>query len=199
LSLIEDLTDSSFQPPVLYPSESDFEKVAPLQTGGAYYCLAPASVWFTKQFPSEKWVEMIDQVNPDIPVYLLGAPADLEICSEIQEKSVHGNVRILAGELTFLQSAALMKGARMNFVNDSAPLHIASAVNARVTAVFCSTIPQFGFGPIGENSRVIETKESLDCRPCGLHGKKACPKGHFKCAYTIDTSEILKFGKNKSR
>ncbi|MGB6034990.1 MAG: glycosyltransferase family 9 protein, partial [Cryomorphaceae bacterium] len=70
LSLIEGITDSSFQAPVLYPSQSDFEKVAPLKQNGAYYCVAPASVWFTKQFPPEKWVEMIDQVNHDIPVYL---------------------------------------------------------------------------------------------------------------------------------
>jgi len=199
LSLIEGLTDSSFQAPVLYPSESDFEKIASIQKSGAYYCVAPASVWFTKQFPAEKWIEMIDKVKHDIPVYLLGAPGDLDTCAEIQEKSIHSNIRILAGELTFLQSAALMKGARMNFVNDSAPLHIASAMNAAVTAIFCSTIPQFGFGPLSEKSRVIETNESLECRPCGLHGKKTCPKGHFKCAYTIDTSEILKFGKNKSR
>lgn len=199
LSLIEKLTDSSFQSPVLYPSDADFDKVAPLQQVGAYYCIAPASVWFTKQFPTEKWVELIDKISHDIPIYLLGAPSDLDICAEIQKQSLHGNIRILAGELTFLQSAALMKNARMNFVNDSAPLHIASAVNAPVTSIFCSTIPQFGFGPLSENSRVIETRESLDCRPCGLHGKKACPKGHFKCALTIDTSEILQFGKNKPR
>jgi len=199
LSLIEGLTDNSFQPPVLYPSDSDFEKVEALRRSGAYYCVAPASVWFTKQFPADKWIEMIDQINHDHPVYLLGSPSDLDLCAEIREKTIHENVRILAGELTFLQSAALMKGARMNFVNDSAPLHIASAVNAPVTAIFCSTIPEFGFGPLSDHSRVIETKESLECRPCGLHGKKACPKGHFKCATTIDTTEILKFGKNKSR
>jgi ADP-heptose:LPS heptosyltransferase len=117
LSLIEGLTDSSFQAPVLYPSESDFQKIASLQKSGAYYCVAPASVWFTKQFPAEKWIEMIDKVKHDIPIYLLGAPGDLDTCAEIQEKSIHGNIRILAGELTFLQSAALMKGARMNFVN----------------------------------------------------------------------------------
>ena len=28
---------------------------------------------------------------------------------------------------------------------------------------------------------VIETKEELSCRPCGMHGKSACPLGHFAC------------------
>ncbi|MEM9053432.1 MAG: glycosyltransferase family 9 protein, partial [Bacteroidota bacterium] len=146
-----------------------------------------------------KWVELIDNLRSDLSVYLIGAPGDLEMCADIRDKSVHGNVRILAGELTFLQSAALMKDARMNFVNDSAPMHIASAVNAPVTAIYCSTIQEFGFGPLSDDSRIIETKESLECRPCGLHGKKACPKGHFKCATTIETKEIIDFGKNKAR
>jgi len=79
----------------------------------------------------------------------------------------------------------------MNFVNDSAPMHLASAVNAPVTAIFCSTVPSFGFGPLSEKSIVIETKEKLDCRPCGLHGFKACPKGHFKCAYSISNEELI--------
>jgi ADP-heptose:LPS heptosyltransferase len=45
-----------------------------------------------------------------------------------------------------------MKDAAMNYVNDSAPMHFASAVNAPVTAVYCSTIPAFGFGPLSDRS-----------------------------------------------
>jgi len=97
----------------------------------------------------------------------------------------------LAGKLSFLESAALMKDAAMNFVNDSAPLHLCSAVNAPVSAIFCSTVPAFGFGPRSEKSTIVETKIKLDCRPCGLHGFQKCPEGHFKCALTIDKSELL--------
>jgi len=73
----------------------------------------------------------------------------------------------------------------MNYVNDSGPLHLASATNAPVTAFFCSTIPAFGFGPLSANSIIVETHEKLTCRPCGLHGKTACPEGHFLCAKSI--------------
>ncbi len=78
-----------------------------------------------------------------------------------------------------------MKGAGMNYMNDSAPMHMASAVNAPTNAVFCSTVPSFGFGPLSDGARVIETEETLSCRPCGLHGKKQCPLDHFNCAYQI--------------
>jgi ADP-heptose:LPS heptosyltransferase len=84
-----------------------------------------------------------------------------------------------------------MADATMNYVNDSAPLHIASAMNAPVTVVFCSTVPAFGFGPIHANGRVVEITGYLDCRPCGLHGYKACPKGHFKCALDIKVEDAL--------
>ena len=78
----------------------------------------------------------------------------------------------------------------MNYVNDSAPLHFASAVNAPVKAVFCSTVPEFGFGPLSEHAEIVEVKDKLGCRPCGLHGAKSCPRGHFKCAHDISLAQL---------
>jgi heptosyltransferase-2 len=78
-----------------------------------------------------------------------------------------------------------MKNADMNYVNDSAPMHLASAMNAKTTAIFCSTVPEFGFGPLADGARIVEITEKLDCRPCGLHGFKECPKGHFNCGNQI--------------
>jgi heptosyltransferase-2 len=71
-------------------------------------------------------------------------------------------------------------------------MHFASAMNAAICAIFCSTVPAFGFGPISERANIVEVEENLDCRPCGLHGKKACPEGHFKCANNITTEQLLK-------
>ena len=78
----------------------------------------------------------------------------------------------------------------MNFVNDSAPLHFASAMNAPVTAIFLSTVPAFGFGPMSDISYIAEIDYALYCRPCGLHGYKSCPEGHFKCS-EININQIL--------
>lgn len=155
----------------------------------AYVCIAPTSVWSTKQWPEAKWAELIARLPADEPVYLLGGPGDAAACQRIATTAGRGEV--MAGRLSLLGTAALMEGAAMNYVNDSAPLHIASAMNAPVTAVFCSTVPAFGFGPLRANGRVVETTEELDCRPCGLHGHRACPKGHFKCAEGIGVEQVL--------
>ena len=84
-----------------------------------------------------------------------------------------------------------MKGAIRNYVNDSAPLHLASAMNAPVTAFFCSTVPWFGFGPLSDDSVIAQTDIILACKPCGLHGYRQCPLGHFRCATTIDTDRFI--------
>ncbi len=180
LSLLQDLhLKQIIRRPSLFPSETDFNKIKIYQTEN-YYCLAPASVWFTKQLPKEKWVELVQILSKKGEIYILGSPADKSLCDEIISLS-NAEATNLAGQLTLLQSAALMQSAKRNYVNDSGPLHLASAVNAPVTAFFCSTIPKFGFGPLSENSQILETKEELSCRPCGLHGFKVCPEGHFKC------------------
>ena len=177
--LVEDFTDQTVFKPKLYPSAKDIECIKPFQNGN-YVCMAPASVWFTKQLPPEKWTELCNKTNPSSTIYLLGAPGDTALCAEIKKGSNHPHIEILAGKLSLLQSCALMKDAAMNYVNDSAPLHLASSVNAPVTAFFCSTVPEFGFGPLSDN-KLISQVEGLACRPCGLHGYKTCPQGHFKC------------------
>ncbi len=188
--LIEHLTDSKASMPRLYPSTSDYDSVMMYQTS-SYYCIAPTSVWFTKQWPAEKWIELIQNNYKLVQsIYLLGAPTDHIVCESIRLASGISTVTNLAGKLSFLQSAALMRDAKMNFVNDSAPMHLASAMNAPVTVIYCSTVPSFGFGPLSSYSTVVETKEKLDCRPCGLHGFKDCPKGHFKCAQTIAIDSV---------
>jgi heptosyltransferase II len=189
--LIDFMTDEKRELPRLYPSEMNYEKVRLFQKG-RYICVAPTSVWFTKQLPADQWMNFLNSITDKVElVYLLGAPADQLLCENIKDQTQHKQVVNLAGQLSFLESAALMKGAVMNFVNDSAPIHIASAMNAPVTAVFCSTVPSFGFGPLSEKSHVIQTTEKLECRPCGLHGYKACPQGHFKCATTISVQSMV--------
>lgn len=182
--LIESFTDLIPEKPRLYPSNKDYEFVQEFKKQ-KYICLAPSSVWFTKQLPKAKWVEIINKTNDNFNIYLLGSKEDQELCDAVIELTKNKKCINLSGKLTLLQSAALMQNAEMNHVNDSAPLHIASSMNAPVTAYFCSTQPEFGFGPLSSISKIVQINEELKCRPCGLHGKKECPEVHFKCGNDI--------------
>jgi heptosyltransferase-2 len=189
--LIEHLAGFKPPKPKLYPSAADEALVDPLKSS-PYICMAPASVWFTKQFPEDQWVSLIKAIPADLKIYLLGGPGDRELCNRILERAGSPDrVENFCGKLGFLASAALQRDARMSYVNDSAPMHFSSAVNGPVTAIYCSTMPSFGFGPLSERSFIVEVEEQLSCRPCGLHGQRTCPQGHFNCAKKIRTAQLL--------
>jgi heptosyltransferase-2 len=189
-ALISAFTDDQPARPRLYPTAKDTERVHPYKNT-PYITISPASVWFTKQYPGDKWADFIRAIPAGYKIFLLGAPSDRALTQSIVARARDANIVDLSGELSFLQSAALMRDAVMNYVNDSAPMHFASAMNAPVTAVYCSTIPGFGFGPLSDESYIVEIAEPLDCRPCGLHGYKACPLQHFNCARKIHENQLL--------
>ena len=189
LQLITALTDGTFVKPKLYPSLTDQAKTATYKSG-AYYTISPASLWYTKQYPIEKWLEFISYFPDQARIYLLGSEQDTKLCKEIILKSNHPGCIDLSGKLSFLESASLIKDAWMNFTNDSAPLHLASAMNAPVTVIYCSTVPRFGFSPLSDDSKIVEVGE-LYCRPCGIHGYSSCPEKHFQCATQIDVNQLI--------
>lgn len=190
--LITPITDSNYALTRLYPSTHDDAVTSQFKTK-KYICIAPTSLWFTKQFPENRWVELIKAIPADYQIYLLGAKNDEQICKRIIGSVNQSNVMSLCGKLSLLESTSLLRDAQMNYVNDSAPLHLACAVKAPVVAVFCSTVPEFGFSPLTENSAVVQTEENLTCRPCGLHGHNECPEKHFNCANTISIDKLLNF------
>lgn len=189
--LISHLAGEQPMLPKLYPGERELEAIKPYLSQTPFICIAPSSVWYTKQYPEERWATLISALPADLKVFLLGGPEDARMCERLTTFATKGQVMNLAGKLSLLASAALMREASMNLVNDSAPMHLASAMNAPVGAIFCSTVPGFGFGPLSEQSHIFEVDYDLECRPCGLHGYRACPKGHFKCAMDIDQAPIL--------
>ncbi len=196
LLTIEGITDDRFVMPRLYPTKEALERTKDLRSV-PYYCIAPTSVWQTKQWPKEKWVELIARLPKDKRIILLGGPNDRDSCEWISRSCERSDIKVAAGSYGLMDSAALIRDAERLFANDSAPVHIASALDTPTTAVFCSTLPSFGFTPLAEGSVSVEREGELYCRPCGMHGKKRCPEGHFRCALEIDVDQLLPASQGK--
>jgi heptosyltransferase-2 len=188
--LIRDLTDELPAKPRIYPGKEDEAKAALYKTG-PYVTLTPSSAWFTKQLPFQKWVAFMDAFDRRYRLILLGGKDNITEAEALCKASNNPNTLMLAGAMNFTESAALMRDAEMNYVHDSAPLHFCSAINAPVTAIFCSTVPEFGFTPLSDKSYIVQYEDALSCRPCGFHGRKSCPKNHFKCGFGIPTEKLL--------
>ncbi len=178
--------------PRLYPRPADRSWASDwLPPGGIL--LAPASQWFTKQWPRDAWLQLLrrlHEVHPDWPVGLIGGPGDAALMRGLAYESGHPHVRIAEGA-GLLQIAAAMENAAAVVSNDSAPMHLASAMGTPTVALYVSTVPAFGFGPRAPRSVVLEPDPGLACRPCGVHGHRTCPLGHFACGQAVTAKKVL--------
>ncbi|MFM1821229.1 MAG: hypothetical protein RLZZ402_1588 [Bacteroidota bacterium] len=156
-----------------------------------YICISPGSVWETKRLPIQKWIEFIHLLPRNQAVVLMGSPNEKHLSDEIEQACAGWPIYNETGKHALLASTSIFAQSKGNFVNDSGPMHLSSAVNVPTVALFCSTIPDFGFGPLADQSQIIEVSEKLDCRPCGDHGKKNCPLGHYACGNHISIQKML--------
>ena len=158
--------------------------------------VAPGSVWLTKRWTEEGYAGLISKLlDFGFFVILIGGEGDKSVGEVIEkkvveEKSLCGDFRNYIGELNLLESAALIEMASVLVANDSAPLHLASALHSPVVAIFCATVPDFGFGPWMTRHEILEVKE-LSCRPCGRHGGNSCPTGTNFCRTQIDDNDVF--------
>jgi len=175
----------------LYPSNAEVEKVETLWKtkgleGKKVVVLAPGSKWFTKMWPTQYFNELLKKLalHKEIKVLVIGGKDEESL--EIEKTE---NVENIIGKSSLLELKAIFDRSDVVVTNDSSPIHIASATEIFIIAIFGATVREFGFYPWSKNSMVIET-EGLKCRPCGIHGGKSCPEGHFKCMMDIKPETV---------
>ncbi len=176
--------------PSIFPNDRDRETVdIALGVESAFCVFAPGSVWPTKMWPPEYYVETGRSfLKKGIRVVLSGGGADRGVSGDISE-ALPGSLD-LTGLLTLRQSAELYRRSFFVLTGDTAPQHIAAAMDARVFALFGPTIRDFGFWPYTGRGTVIE--EALDCRPCGAHGHTRCPERTHLCMRRITPEEVIR-------
>lgn len=153
-----------------------------------FVALAPGSAWGTKRWPfyPELAVKISDRWN----VVVVGGNAEAAIGDTIVAQLAKGRGTNAAGRLGILASAALIARAAALVSNDSAPQHLASAMNTPTICIFGPTVPEFGFGPLARDSSVAGI-DALACRPCDRHGPQRCPLGHWRCMREVSSSDVL--------
>lgn len=151
----------------------------------------PGSTWPTKCWPREHFAQIARKALAAGAVVLLFAgPGEEALAAHIEKEAGDSSGRLvnLANMLTIPALAACLGRLDACLTNDSGPMHLAWAQNVPLAACFGPTVRKLGFFPRGQNSRVLET--DLDCRPCGLHGHKACPLGHHNCMKDISPERV---------
>lgn len=194
--------------PSLYPGADDQAHVHALLSGEGIaedmplIALAPGSVWATKRWPHYPALAaaLLEEAAAHhsltgARLVVIGAATDAPLAAAIADRvkasgAHHTAVVDATGKLSLLGSAALLSRCRLLVTNDSAPLHLASAMNTPTVALFGPTVPSLGFGPLAERQAVMGME--LACRPCHAHGPQQCPLVHWNCMRTMTAEQVAR-------
>ena len=141
--------------------------------------------WDSKNYPISKWIKLINLINQNIDCNLLlsGSKEDYENSLKISEQCINKVINI-TGSLALDKMISLIKFSNAVITCDSGPMHIASALNIPVVALFGPTDPK-RTGSISDNCELI-TGDS-NCLGCL---KRKCKNKVF-CMDTIDENEVF--------
>ncbi|MDD5559177.1 putative lipopolysaccharide heptosyltransferase III [Candidatus Methylomirabilis sp.] len=158
-------------------------KIAP---GERFVAVHPGARWWFKSWPAARFAALIDYIQGKLGVkaVLLGSVADQEITEAILGQ-VETGCRSLAGRLTLLELAGLLRQAALFVGNDNGPMHIAAAMGTPVVGLFGPADPRI-WGPAGQGHATLY--KGIDCRPCFPGG---CRRGEQNCMRLIALDEVI--------
>jgi heptosyltransferase-2 len=163
-----------------------------------FVSVAPGSVWETKKYPKEKYIELIKLlIDNNETVVMIGSEDDSIFCNEITSRFIN-NVINAAGRFSVTETICLLQYSKLLITNDSAPTHMGMCADIPVLTIYCSTVSDFGFYPYNDKSQFV-SYDDLDCKPCGIHGYSECPIKTFDCGYKLLPVDIFAMAEKMMR
>lgn len=170
-------------------AHGDADRLLPAITR-TWVVIAPGATQPTRRWPEEHMVEFIKLLDRSgHPTVIIGTDQERETGLRVVAEANVEHAHVVAGTSSVLTTCEIIRRAGVVVANDSAPVHIASALGTPVVALFGPTSPSFGFGPLSEQSVVVE-RSGLACRPCTVYGSATCPIGSHACMRAITPQDV---------
>jgi heptosyltransferase II len=161
---------------------------ASLAPEGALIAFAPgAEFGSAKRWPAAHFAALAARIlaaDPGARIVLLGSPKERDVCAEIVDQVGSASVRNLAGATTLAEAFALIARADAVVANDSGLLHVASALNRPVIALYGPTDPDHA-PPFSDQAKSLSLR--LACAPCR---QRECPLGHQDCMQKLGAERV---------
>ena len=185
------LADAPARAPLLKPDPAN--RAAALarlglanERGRGIVALCPGAAFGSaKRWPIEHFARVAQACAGDgKAVWLFGSESEQSLCEDVASR-VPGTVN-LAGRADLATAIDLLSAVDCVVANDSGLMHVATALNRPVIALFGSTSPDFT-PPLGE--RAVILREPQPCSPCFA---RTCPLGHLRCLVDLSPDRVLR-------
>ncbi|MCP4265489.1 MAG: glycosyltransferase family 9 protein [Candidatus Brocadiaceae bacterium] len=133
----------------------------------------------------DNWVELASKLRTKkYDIVMIGGKADREFIDKITINSDKLKIKSYAGKLNILDSAALIKIAKLVISVDSGPMHLAYAQKTKLIALFSARDYVEKWYPPTNRGTVL--RYDIECSPCFLD---KCPKDN-ECINNITVEEV---------
>jgi heptosyltransferase-3 len=177
----------SFFMPFVPGDECKASEVLGMSTPGRRKILiSPGAKSHLKRWPAQRFAELSDMLvrDHDCDVFVAGNTDDIGVRDALISAAKEP-VFDLCGKTPLGVLAVIMKKTDLVITNDSAPLHMASAMNAPTVAIFGPT-DERKYGPLAEKKSIVTPERK--CRPCE---KALCSAGQNEgCIIDVTVEQV---------
>ena len=159
---------------------------AGLPQGAPYVVFVPGARWDTKRWPVEHYGTLAGLFYQDgIRPVLAGGPGDAPLGQGVLQAA--GNVPVInmIGQTSLRELGALIQHALFYVSGDTGPLHIATALQKNLVAIYGPTRPD-RTGPYGNPGATVLVSPA-ECAGCL---KKQCD--HWRCMHQVTPDMVYK-------
>ena len=144
--------------------------------------IAPEAFHKTKRWQQDRYAELINRlINDGYEIRIFGSDSSTLV-------DANSKANNYCGKLTLVETAQKISECDYFISNDTGLMHIASACQIPILAIYGSSVKELGFTPYRVRHDIIE--HDIWCRPCSHIGRGFCPLGHFKCMNEITVDEV---------
>ncbi len=144
--------------------------------------IAPEAFHRTKRWKQDRYSELINRLIIDgYEVRIFGSDSSTL-------ENTNSRAENYCGRLSLVETAEKISECDYFISNDTGLMHIASACQIPILAIYGSSVKELGFTPYRVRHYIIE--HDIWCRPCSHIGRGFCPLGHFKCMNEITVDEV---------
>ncbi len=147
-----------------------------------------------RRWEPEKFAELGRKLiqNKNAKIFLFGGPEEDELKDSIS-KMIDSDRSFTIKTENFLQSIAIMKRCNVFVTNDSALMHIASALGLKVVAIIGPTNKNY-IHPWKTEHKIVSL--NLECSPCFFYSPKplSCSRTdvEFKCIKELNVNQVYR-------